>query len=137
MTAPQIEAVNASLATCKLERCWLVHVELADRDDARVREAPEAAAGLAYGPYRGVAFERATGVRFVRPADGSRLGADAEPVAMPARVLSLSAPCDPQVLACAVEAVRHAHPHEKLVIYVHQVWASRAGMTGDRKNPNR
>ncbi|MEM7487517.1 MAG: hypothetical protein AAF390_00170 [Pseudomonadota bacterium] len=137
MTAPGIDAANAHLTTCRLAPAWFVRVELADRDDARVREAVADAVGLAYGPYRDVAFEGATGRQFFRPVDGSKLGAGADAVTMPARVLTFSVPRDPEVLARALEAVRHAHSYEEPVIHVHEVWASRAETGGDRDNPNR
>lgn len=137
MPADPIEAVNARLTSCRLEPSWLVWVELADRDDARVREAVTATVGLGYGPYSGVAFESGPGAQFFHPTGGSKLGEGAGAVTMPARVLTFSVPRDPKALAKAIEAVRHAHSYEEPVIYVREVWASRADDTGDRDNPNR
>lgn len=137
MPLDPIEAVNEALSTCTLRASWLVWVELADRDDARVREAVTTAVGLAYGPYMGVAFESGPGAQFFRPEEGSKLGEGAEAVTMPARVLTFSLPRDPAVLARAIEAVRHAHSYEEPVIYVQDAWASRADDTRDRDNPNR
>ncbi|CTQ49468.1 hypothetical protein JDO7802_01482 [Jannaschia donghaensis] len=42
-----IEQTNDHLATCKLQRSLLVRVELADRDDERVRLSVTEAVGLA------------------------------------------------------------------------------------------
>lgn len=137
MHASPIEAVNARLTSCRLRPSWMVWVELADRDDARVREAVTAAVGLEYGPYTGVAFESGPGEQFFRPAAGSKLGERSETVTMPARVLTFSLPRDPVTLANAIEAVRHAHSYEEPVIYVRDVWASRADDARDRGNPNR
>lgn len=136
MTDP-LDAINAHLTTCRMEPVFAVRVELADRDDARVREAVVAAVGLAYGPYTGVAFEGGAGLQFFDPDEGSRLGGDAEAVTMPARVLTFSVPRDPDVLGAAVEAVRETHSYEEPVIVVHEAWASRADDAGGRDNPNR
>lgn len=129
--------VNAALTSCALEAVWLVRVELAERDDARVREAVTRATGLVYGKYRGVAFETAVGVQFFEPAEGSRLGDGHGAVAMPARVLSFSLPCDPAVLAAALEAVREYHSYEEPVIMVTESYASRAEDDKNRDNPHR
>ena len=137
MPVDLIEAVNARLTSCRLQASWMVWVELADRDDARVREAVAAAVGLEYGPYTGVAFESGTGKQFFRPAQGSKLGEGTEAITMPARILTFSLPHDPDVLVKAIEAVRRAHSYEEPVIYVRDVWASRADDTRDRDNPNR
>ena len=132
-----IEDANALLTSCSLERVWFVRVELADRDDERVRVAVGHAVGLGYGPYEGVAFESGAGNQFFRPAEGSKLGESAETVTMPARVLTFSVPARPDVLAKAIEAVRETHSYEEPVITVTEAWASRADYSGDRSNPNR
>ena len=132
-----IKTTNDHLTTCNLQRSWMVWVELADRDDERVRTAVADAVGLAYGPYTGVAFESGAGNQFFRPAEGSKLGEAAETVTMPARTLTFSIPADPEMLARAIEAVRHAHSYEEPVIYVQEAWASRADYADDRQNPNR
>ena len=46
-----VDQINAGLTTCAFEPAWMVRVELAERDDARVREAVTAAVGLRYGDY--------------------------------------------------------------------------------------
>lgn len=128
---------NNALSTCKLVESWFIRVELADRDDERVREAVTDAVGLDYGPYEGVAFESGAGTQFFRPKQGSKLGDTAETVEMPARVLSFTLIGNTARLAKAIEAVRHAHSYEEPVIIVQQVWASRADFSEDRENPNR
>lgn len=129
--------LNGELKTCTFVASRLVWVELADRDDERVRQAVTHADGLEYGPYDGVAFESAAGVQFFRPKKGSKLGDTSETVAMPARVLTFTVVGDTARLARAIEAVRHAHSYEEPVIMVQKVWASRADFSEDRENPNR
>jgi hypothetical protein len=129
--------INKALETCQFEPVWVVRVELATRDDARVREAVTAAVGLRYGDYEGVAFESATGMQFFSPLAGSVVGDIDRTIEMPARVLSFSVPRDPAVLAAAVEAVRHSQSYEVPVITVQEVLACRADDSDQRDNPNR
>lgn len=142
----ELSAINAALKTCKFEKSWMVRVELADRDDSRVREAVTTAVGLRYGDYQGVAFEGGHGMQFFQPLEGSVMGDkphDGEmwdfmrTVEMPVRVLTFSVPMDVQVLARAVEAVRESHSYEEPVITVHEVLACRADDSDQRDNPNR
>jgi hypothetical protein len=129
--------LNQSLKTCSFIASWLVWVELADRDDARVRQAVTDAVGLRYGAYEAVAFESSTGLQFFRPKRGSKFGETETTVEMPARVLTFTLEGDVDELAKAIEAVRDAHSYEEPVIIVQQVWTSRADYTEDRSNPNR
>ena len=133
----KIAATNALLTTCKLEPIYFVWVELADRDDDRVRRAVTDAVGLEYGSYKGVAFESATGMQFFQPLEGSKSGDISQTVEMPARILSFSIPQDAEMLAKAIEAIRHAHSYEEPVIMVSERMATRADYSEDRKNPNR
>lgn len=133
----ELSELNRTLTSCSFVASWLVWVELADRDDARVRQAVVDAVGLEYGPYEGVAFESGSGVQFFRPKHGSKLGDKAETVKMPARVLTFTVEGEMEKLAKAIEAVRHAHSYEEPVIIVQQVLASRADFREDRANPNR
>lgn len=133
----ELSEMNIALHSCKFVESWFVWVELADRDDERVRQAVTDAVSLEYGPYEGVAFESGAGMQFFRPKQGSKLGDTAESVEMPARVLTFTVTGDAAKLAKAVEAVRHAHSYEEPVIIVQQVWASRADYSEDRENPNR
>ena len=103
-----MDEINRSLETMELVPVWHVAVELADRDDARVRTAVTAAVGLRYGAYSGVCSEGATGLQFFVPEDGSRLG-DGEAIEMPVRMLRFSVPREAEGLAAALEAIRETH----------------------------
>lgn len=133
----ELTELNANLTTCSFVASWLVWVELADRDDARVRQAVVDAVGLEYGPYEGVAFESGTGMQFFRPKPGSKLGTSKDTVEMPARVLTFTVAGGVETLAKAIEAVRYAHSYEEPVIVIQQVVTSRADYSEDRENPNR
>ena len=121
----------------KLELVWFIHVELASRDDERVREAVTAAVGLFYGSYDRVALETSDGVQFFHPIKGSHVGGGENTVTLPVRVLSFSIPREDVLLKLALEAIYHAHSHEEPVIYITESMASRAVYSESRDNPNR
>ncbi len=129
--------LDAALSTCSLEPVWFIRVELAARDDARVREAIADAVGLSYGSFECVALESAEGMQFFRPTKGTTSGEMEETVEMPARTLTFSVPRDPDTLAKAIEAIRYAHSAEEPVIYVMEGAATRADYETNRDNPNR
>ena len=131
----QLATLNSEIF--RLEPVWLVHVELAARDDARVREAVTEAAGLIYGKYDRVAFESAAGLQYFRPREGSHPGAVPSTHSMPVRVLRFSLPRDPELLTAALDAVNRAHSYEEPVVYVTESFASRANYSQNRDNPNR
>jgi hypothetical protein len=120
-----------------LEPVWFIHVELAARDDARVREAVTDAVGLFYGSYDRVALESSEGVQFFHPIKGSQLGEHANTITLPVRVLSFSIVRDADLLKSALEAIHHAHSYEEPVIYIIESVASRAVYSESRDNPNR
>ena len=129
--------VNALLSTCQLEPVWFVRAELADRDDARVREAVTGAVGLVYGSYDSVAFESARGMQYCRPIEGSHEGSPVGMVEIPVRELRFSLTRDPGTLARALEAIRAVHSYEEPVISVTEGWATRADYSKGKDNPNR
>ena len=129
--------LDAALSTCTLEPVWFIRVELAARDDARVREAVADAVGLSYGSYERVALESAEGMQFFRPTKGTRAGEMEETVEMPARTLTFSVPRDPEALVKAIETIRYVHSYEEPVIYVLEGAATRADYETNRDNPNR
>ncbi len=129
--------LNDHLSTVTFVKSYQVWVELADRDDARVRQAVVDAVGLSYGSYEGVAFESAPGTQFFRPKSGSHMGDTPDTVPMPARVLTFTLPDDPTILAKAIEAIRYAHSYEEPVIILREILASRANYETGRDNPNR
>jgi hypothetical protein len=120
-----------------LEPVWFIHVELAARDDERVREVVTEAVGLFYGSYDRVALETSEGVQFFHPIKGSHVGEIDKTVTMPVRVLSFSIPRDDVLLTAALEAIHHAHSYQEPVIYITESMASRAIYSESRDNPNR
>ncbi len=131
---PQIDVQSKHF---KLELVWFIHVELAARDDERVREVVTEAVGLFYGSYDRVALETSEGVQFFHPIKGSHVGEIDKTETMPVRVLSFSIPRDDVLLNAALEAIHHAHSYQEPVIYITESIASRAIYSESRDNPNR
>jgi hypothetical protein len=121
----------------RLEPVWFIHVELASRDDARVRDAVAEAVGLHYGAHDRVAMETSDGVQYFHPTKGSHAGEGDRTITMQVRVLSFSIPCEDALLTAALEAIYHTHSYEEPVIYIMQSMASRAIYAEGRDNPNR
>jgi hypothetical protein len=132
-----MSSINIQSKHFKLELVWYVHVELAARDDARVREAVIEAVDLFYGSYDRVALETSEGVQFFHPITGSHVGEGENTISMPVRVLSFSIVRDEGLLKAALEAIHHAHSYQEPVIYVTESMASRAIYSESRDNPNR
>jgi hypothetical protein len=129
--------INMQSKHFKLEPVWFIHVELAARDDARVREAVTKAVGLFYGSYDRVALETSEGVQFFHPIEGSHTDEGENTISMPVRVLSFSIVRDDGLLKAALEAIHDAHSYQEPVIYVTESMASRAVYSESRDNPNR
>ncbi len=134
---PPSSPFDSALSTCSLEPVWFIRVELAGRDDARVREAVADAVGLSYGSFERVALESAEGMQFFRPTKDTTSGEMEETVEMPARTLTFSVPRDPETLAKAIEAIQYAHSYEEPVIYILEGAAWRADYETNRYKPYR
>jgi hypothetical protein len=132
-----MSTINVQSKHFKLEPVWFFHVELAARDDARVREAVTQAVSLHYGSYDRVALETSDGVQFFHPVKGSHVGEIDKTITMPVRVLSFSIPRDNALLKSALEAIHDAHSYQEPVIYITESMASRAIYSESRDNPNR
>jgi len=129
--------INKRLHSCSLIAVWFVRVELAQRDDERVRESVANAVALEYGSYNIVAFESSAGVQYFCPQQHSKSGDIQRTVEMPTRILTFSIVKDTDKLAKAIEAIRESHSYEEPVIYISEGMASRADYSTDRDNPNR
>ncbi|MEH6579880.1 MAG: hypothetical protein V7731_22725, partial [Amphritea sp.] len=129
--------INKRLNSCSLIPVWFVRVELAERDDDRVRNSVANAVGLQYGAYNRVAFESSVGKQFFCPQQNSKSGDINTTVEMPTRILTFSIVKETHKLVMAIEAIRETHSYEEPVIYITEGMASRADYSTDRDNPNR
>lgn len=131
--------MEAVLGSCSVEPVWFVWAELSnDYDDERVRDAVTNAVTLAYGThYDRVCFESGTGTQCFRSRSGAIDGEKADTDSWPVRTQTFSVPRNSEVLAAAIEAIRHSHSYEEPVIYILEAYATRADYRDDRANANR
>jgi len=120
----------------RLERAYLVTVHVPSADVDQVLAAAVAAVGLDYGKYDQVAYLDAPGLEQFRPREGSKAGAQSAAGRTPTTKVSFSVARDSTLLKKALDAIYGAHSYEEPVIYISEVWRSRA-TNPDEKNPNR
>jgi len=120
----------------RLERAYLVSVHVPSADVDKVLAAAVAAVGLDYGEYDQVAYLDAPGLEQFRPREGAKAGAQVAATSAQTTSASFSVPRDSAVLQKALDAVYTAHSYEEPVIYVREVWRTRA-TNPDDSNPNR
>lgn len=120
----------------RLERAYLVTMHVPSADVDQVLAAAVAAVGLDYGKYDQVAYLDAPGLEQFRPREESKAGAQSAAGRAPTTNVSFSVPRDSTVLKKALDAIYGAHSYEEPVIYISEVWRSRA-TNSDDKNPNR
>lgn len=131
-TAPeQIKGENY-----RLERAYLVTIHVPNADVDKVLESVVTAVGLDYGKYDQVAYLDAPGLEQFRPRAGSKAGAQSEAGRVSTTKVSFSVPHDTTVLRKALDAAYKAHRYEEPVIYISEVWRTRA-INPDDTNPNR
>jgi len=123
-------------ATYRMERAYRVEVHVPNVEIEAVLKSVVAEVGLEYGKYDQVAFLDAAGLEQFRPMEGSKAGKRAEAGRVLTTNVSFSVPHDAGILKKALDAVRYVHSYEEPVIYVSEVWRSRA-TGGDGTNPNR
>lgn len=120
----------------RLERAYLVTVHVPSTDADQVLAAAVAAVGLDYGKYDHVAYLDTPGLEQFRPREGSKAGAQSAAGRTPTTKVSFSVARDSTVLKKALDAIYGAHSYEEPVIYISEVWRSRA-TNPDDENPNR
>lgn len=123
-------------ASYRMEHAYLIAAHVPNADVDKVLTAVVSNVGLEYGKYDRVAFLDSPGLEQFRPKEGSKAGRQAEAGRVPTTNISFSVPHDLPMLKKALDANRAVHSYEEPVIYVSEVWRSRA-QAGDDSNPNR
>jgi hypothetical protein len=119
-----------------LERAFLINVHVPNANVEKVLKSVTIAAPLDYGNYDQVAFLDAPGLEQFRPKTESKAG-DYESAGRELTTnISFSIPQNTMMLKKILDAIRQVHSYEEPVIYVRDVWRSRA-TGGDDENPNR
>ena len=99
--------------------------------DAMVTAVP-----LLYGHYDQVAFIETAGLEQYRTLSGSKAGPDEQAQRVSTTRISFSLPRDPALLQKAIAAVVRVHSYEEPVLYITELWRTRALANGS-KNPNK
>lgn len=120
----------------RLERAYFVMVHVPAADVGRVMRSLVGAVGLEYGKFDQVAYIDAPGLEQFRALDGSKAGARSRAAREPTKIVSFSVTHDTTELQKALDAVYAAHSYQEPVIYVSEVWRTRA-TNPDESNPNR
>ena len=120
----------------RLEHAYLVAIHVPNANVDKVLQSVLMAVGLDYGKFDQVAYLDASGVERFRPRSGSKAGAQGEASRVPTTNVSFSVPHDAAVLRKALDAAYKAHSYEEPVIYISEVWRTRA-INPDDTNPNR
>ncbi len=82
-----------------------------------------------------VAYLDAPALEQFRPREGAKAGAQADAMRVPTTSVSFTVPRDSAVLQEALDALHTAHRYEEPVIYISEVWRTRA-TNADDANPN-
>ncbi len=92
---------------------------------------------LQIGSYENVAFQSRSGVQKFRPVTGAHLGASSQVFDFSVVELTFSIPCDEEVLKRVVDKIFEVHIAEEPVIYIDEIWSTRAKSYSEKSNPNR
>jgi hypothetical protein len=92
---------------------------------------------LQIGSYENVAFHSQPGVQKFRPISGSHLGGSSRVFNFSVVELTFSIPHDEEVLKRVVDAIFEVHIAEEPVIYIEELWSTRAKSYAEKSNPNR
>jgi len=136
-TTSSVSTDDIESESFRLERVYLISVNIPTEDVKEVLDSLTSAVPLVYGKYDRVAFRSASGIEQFRPLTGSRAGAQEELSEYETTRVSFSIPQDPETLRKTIDAIRDFHPYEEPVINVQEGWTSRATGKGDETNPSR
>ena len=120
---------------------YRIVVQTRQQDTDRILDAATKVDSLAYGRYLRNGFVSATGSETYKAQAGSTTSVhrsvENEAEYFDCVELSFSVDRDVTNLAAVLDAVRDAHHYEEPVIFVQELWASRAVYDPENKNPNR
>ena len=108
-----------------------------EEDVVKTLDAVTKIVPLRVGSYENVAFHSQPGVQKFRPIEGSHLGDSAEVLDFPVVELVFTIPHDVKILQQVTDAIFDVHVAEEPVIYIDEVWSTRAKSYSEKSNPNR
>lgn len=118
-------------------REYKIQTYLPVEDVSKTLKAVTEIVPLQIGSYENVAFHSQPGVRKFRPIKGSHLGDSSQVLNFSVVELTFSIPHDEEVLTKVVDGIFEAHIAEEPVIYIEEIWSTRAKSYSEKSNPNR
>jgi len=114
-----------------------IQTYLPEEDVAKTLKAITEIVSLQVGSYENVAFHSQPGVQKFRPIKGSHLGDSSEVFGFSVVELTFSIPHDEEVLKKVIDRIFEVHIAEEPVIYIEEIWSTRAVSYSEKSNPNR
>ena len=114
-----------------------VQVYLPEEDVTKTLAVITEVASLRVGSYENVAFYSQPGIQTFRPIDGAHLGKSNHVFDFPVVELVFSIPHDAELLKMVVDSIFEVHIAEEPVIYIEEIWSTRAKSYSEKLNPNR
>ena len=108
-----------------------------EQDVEKILKAIVEVTSLRYGRYDNVSFQSTEGVQRFRSLSGAHMGESAEVVELPVVELTFSIPYDETILKNVIDQIFEANAAEEPVIYIKEIWSTRAIDYSDKTNPNR
>ena len=114
-----------------------IQTYLPEEDVAKTLKAITEIVSLQVGSYENVAFHSQPGVQKFRPIKGSHLGDSSQVLDFSVVELIFSIPHDEEVLKKVIDRIFEVHIAEEPVIYIEEIWSTRAVSYSEKSNPNR
>lgn len=118
-------------------REFKIQTYLPEGDVAKTLNAITEIAPLQIGSYENVAFHSQPGIQKFRPIKGSHLGDSSQVFDFSVVELTFSIPHDDEVLKAVIDRIFEVHIAEEPVIYIEEIWSTRAVSYLEKSNPNR
>jgi len=114
-----------------------IQTYLPEEDVAKTLKAVTEIIPLQIGSYENVAFHSQSGVQKFRPTEGSHLGDSSQVFDFSVVELTFSIPHDEDILKQVIDGIFEVHIAEEPVIYIEEIWSTRAKSYSEKSNPNR
>jgi hypothetical protein len=118
-------------------REFKIQTYLPEEDVAKTLKAITEIVPLQVGSYENVAFHSQPGIQKFRPIKGSHLGDSSQVFDFSVVELTFSIPHDDEVFKKVIDRIFEVHIAEEPVIYIEEIWSTRAVSYAEKSNPNR
>lgn len=118
-------------------REYKIQTYLPVEDVSKTLKAVTQIVPLQIGSYENVSFHSQPGVQKFRPVKGSHLGDSSQVFDFSVVELTFSIPHDEDVLKKVIDVIFEIHIAEEPVIYIEEIWSTRAKSYSEKSNPSR